>query len=46
MTLKLSPKRCEACSWEVFDRAAVVRQLRYGGVIAAVEVARAGYPVR
>jgi myosin-5 len=30
----------------VFDRAAVVRQLRYGGVLAAVEVARAGYPVR
>lgn len=31
---------------DAFDRIAVTEQLRYGGVLQAVEVSRAGYPVR
>lgn len=31
---------------EVFDRKNVTEQLRYGGVLQAVQVSRAGYPVR
>lgn len=30
----------------MFDRVAVTEQLRYGGVLQAVQVSRAGYPVR
>ncbi|KFH09200.1 myosin F [Toxoplasma gondii VAND] len=31
---------------DLFDRATVNEQLRYGGVLQAVQVSRAGYPVR
>lgn len=31
---------------DVFDRSTVNEQLRYGGVLQAVQVSRAGYPVR
>merc|ERR1719440_507392 len=30
----------------IFDRKSVVEQLRYQGVLQAIEVSRAGYPVR
>jgi myosin heavy subunit len=31
---------------DVYDRTSVCEQLRYGGVLQAVQVSRAGYPVR
>eukprot|EP00923_Selenidium_pygospionis_P020577 GHVN01035523.1.p1 GENE.GHVN01035523.1~~GHVN01035523.1.p1 ORF type:complete len:1282 (-),score=179.66 GHVN01035523.1:2011-5454(-) len=40
--IKPNPENCA----DFFDRKSVTEQLRYGGVLQAVQVSRAGYPVR
>eukprot|EP00917_Polyrhabdina_sp_WS-2016_P014073 GHVP01030696.1.p1 GENE.GHVP01030696.1~~GHVP01030696.1.p1 ORF type:complete len:994 (-),score=202.52 GHVP01030696.1:71-3052(-) len=40
--IKPNSKNCS----DLFERISVVEQLRYGGVLQAVQVSRAGYPIR